>query len=134
MKVKTINEQNYVDLAEKAILNLKNKVNPKSKKAIPMVTTSKIRNLLSMTADIYNHVLILNDDKLNSELMGRIEYLRIRFVYECGREPRVKDFVTEAKILEVLKEISGSKENYILFNHYMEALIAFHRFNGGKND
>jgi len=131
--LKTINDTNYVDMAEKAIVCLKDKANPKTGRAIPMVTTSKIRNLLAMSADIYNNVLVLKDDKLDADLMGRIEYLRMRFVYECGREPRVKDFVKEAKILDVLREIAGSRANYILFNHYMEALIAFHKFYGGND-
>ncbi len=131
--MKTINDGNYVDIAETVIKKLKGKVNPRNNKPIPMVTTSKIRNLLAMSSDIYNNVLLLQDDKLDSDLIGRIEYLRMRFVYECGREPSVKDFVTEAKILDILKEISGSKANYILFNHYMEALIAFHKFHGGND-
>lgn len=131
--MKTINDTNYVDTAEKAIVKLKDKVNPRTGRPIPMVTTSKIRNLLSMSSDIYNNVLVMTDDKLDAETSGRIEYLRMRFVYECGREPTVKDFVTEAKILDVLREISGSRANYILFNHYMEALIAFHKFYDGKD-
>ncbi|MDD6196595.1 MAG: type III-A CRISPR-associated protein Csm2 [[Clostridium] aminophilum] len=131
--MKIINDTNYVDEAENAIKRLKNKINPKTGRPVPMVTTSKIRNLLSMSADIYNNVLILNSEKLNSELAGRIEYLRMRFVYECGREPAVKNFVLEAKILDVLKEIDGNKSNYILFNHYMEALVAFHKFYGGND-
>lgn len=45
-----------------------------------MVTTSKIRNLLAMASDIYNEVVILQEDQLSDELNGRIEYLRIRFV------------------------------------------------------
>lgn len=130
--MKTINETDYVDFAEKAILRLKDKKDRRGNQ-IQMVTTSKIRNLLSMTSDIYNNVLVMQNDKLDSELLGRIEYLRMRFIYECGREPKVKDFVMEAKILDVLKEISGSKKNYILFNHYMEALIAFHKFYGGND-
>ncbi|SFR79421.1 type III-A CRISPR-associated protein Csm2 [[Clostridium] aminophilum] len=131
--MKIINDTNYVDEAENAIKRLKNKISPKTGRPVPMVTTSKIRNLLSMSADIYNNVLILNSEKLNSELAGRIEYLRMRFVYECGREPAVKNFVLEAKILDVLKEIDGNKSNYILFNHYMEALVAFHKFYGGND-
>ncbi|SET01695.1 CRISPR-associated protein Csm2 [[Clostridium] aminophilum] len=131
--MKIINDTNYVDEAENAIKRLKNKINPKTGRPDPMVKTSKIRNLLSMSADIYNNVLILNSEKLNSELAGRIEYLRMRFVYECGREPTVKNFVLEAKILDVLKEIDGNKSNYILFNHYMEALVAFHKFYGGND-
>ncbi len=131
--MKTINDSNYVDTAEAVIKHLKSKVNTKTNKPIPMVSTSKIRNLLAMSADIYNNVLLLQDDTLNDELVGRIEYLRMRFVYESGRDQSVKDFVLEGKILDILKEISGSKANYILFNHYMEALIAYHKFYGGND-
>lgn len=129
--MKTINEKNYVSMAEKAIKNLRNKKDRRNR-TISMVSTSKIRNLLAMTADIYNNVIILQDDKLSDELIGRIEYLRTRFVYECGREPKVKDFVEEANLLEVLVEIGDSRDNYILFNRYMESLIAYHRYYGGK--
>ena len=129
-----INENNYADEAEKVILYLKNKVNPKAEKSIPMVTTSKLRNLLAMASDIYNEVIMLQDDKLNDELNGRIEYLRIRMVYESGRESSVKDFVTAAKLMEILKEIKGSRKNYILFSRYMESLVAFHKFYGGKDN
>lgn len=48
-----INEKNYVDKAEAAITRLSKMVNRQGK-VIPMVTTSKIRNLLAMAADIYN--------------------------------------------------------------------------------
>lgn len=99
-----------------------------------MVTTSKIRNLLAMASDIYNEVVILQEDQLSDELNGRIEYLRIRFVYEAGREQTVRDFVTDAKLVEILKEIKGSRKNYILFSRYMESLVAFHKFYGGKDN
>lgn len=133
--MKTINETNYVDKADKVICSLKGKAKQqrKGREDLKIVTTSKIRNLLAMTADIYNQVMICHNDKLNDELKGRIEYLRVRFMYECGREPLVKNFVEEADILSILKEINGSKKNYILFSRYMEALIAFHKYYGGKD-
>lgn len=133
-----INENNYADEAEKVILQLKNKTNPKTGKSVPMVTTSKIRSILAMTSDIYNEVIMLQDDKLSEDLAGRIEYLRIRVVYEVGRDEDrdkpVKSFVMQSKILEILKEIKGSRKNYILFNRYMESLVAFHKFYGGKDN
>lgn len=129
-----INETNYVEEAENVIKKLSSKKNSRTGKLEQMVTTSKLRNLLSMTSDIYNEVLEKSEDKLDSELTGRIEYLRVRFVYEAGREPKVKDLVNEAKILEILKEINQSRKNYILFSRYMESLVAFHRFYGGKDN
>ena len=129
-----INENNYADEADKVIIQLQKKINPKTGKSVPMVTTSKIRNLLAMTSDIYNEVVMQQDDKLSDDLVGRIEYLRIRVVYEAGREQSVKDFMMQAKILDILKEIKGSRKNYILFNRYMESLVAFHKFYGGKDN
>ena len=133
--MKTINETNYVDKAEKAIRSLRDKAEQqrRGRGELKIVTTSKIRNLLAMTADIYNQVMICQNDKLSDDLKGRIEYLRVRFMYECGREVLVKNFVEEADILSILKEINGSKKNYILFSRYMEALIAFHKYYGGKD-
>ncbi len=130
--MRNINEIDYVDKAEAAICNHKNQKRPNGR-PMPMVTTSKIRNLLSMSADIYNNAVLIQEEKLTNDLVERIQYLRMRFVYECGRDPDVKRFVTEANILEILKEIGSSKANYILFNKYMEALIAFHKYYDGKD-
>ncbi len=126
-----LNEQNYVDVAEKAILDLKN-MKDKNGREIPMVTTSKLRNLLAMTADIYNIILNQKEDKLPDDICSRIEYLRVRFLYEAGRERAVKSMLEKASVMELMKGIRGSKRNYILFNRYMEALVAFHKYYGGK--
>ena len=127
-----INEDNYVDEAEKVIKKLSQAVNQKGR-PVPMVTTSKLRNLLAMTADIYNEVVNCTEDQLSGELRSRIEYLRVHFIYEAGRDGDVKRLVEEAKLLDILKGIQGSKKNYLLFNRYMEALVAFHRYYCGRD-
>ncbi len=128
-----INEKNYVDKAEEAITRLSKKTNSQGK-PIAMVTTSKIRNLLSMAADIYNQVLGRDEAELPAELVSRIDYLRVRFIYEAGREAAVKSLIDEADLLNILKEINGDKNNYILFYHYMEALVAFKRYMNRNDD
>lgn len=130
----TINESNYVDAAEQAILKLKDLKDMRTGKPIPMVTTSKLRNLLAMSADIYNEVMNQQNEKLNDDICARIEYLRVRFLYEAGRESAVKRLVETAGIINILKSVQGSKKRYILFNRYMEALVAFHKYNGGKDN
>lgn len=122
-----LNEENYVDKAQEVIEIL-------AKNIDKMVTTSKLRKLLSMTSDIYNDVLLCRNDKLDSSIVERINYLRIRFLYEAGRNRRdVGKFVEKAEILNCLAEIQGSKKRFILFNRYMEALIAYHKYYGGKD-
>ena len=93
-----LTEENYVELAENAMRDICNERDKKDRKVSP-VTTSKIRNLLAMTADIYNEVIGSQDDKLSNEVCGKINYLKIRFVYEAGREPKVKTLVEKAEIL-----------------------------------
>lgn len=138
-----INENNYVDMAEDAIKRLKKPKIRNGRQIIDrngnpimeeIVTTSKIRNLLAMAADIYNDVNISNDDHLSEETVGKINYMKIRFYYEAGREPLVNKLFKEAKVLEIMNEIGDSKKNYILFNRYMEALVAFRKYYVGADD
>ena len=136
--MRTIDQNHYVDQAEQVIRTLQSRTRERrdgTSVPVPMVTTSKIRNLLAMTSDIYNETLGLPQGPLPERLRSRIEYLRVRFIYEAGKDPegRVRDFVTEAKILDILKEIQGDKDNFLLFTHYMEALVAFHKFYGGRD-
>lgn len=122
-----INENNYVDKAEEIITRLSKKIDRRGR-TIDMVATSKIRNLLSMAADIYNQVLDCKDNELPTELVSRIDYLRVRFIYECGRDEKTNDLIDEAGLIDILKQINGDKNNYILFYHYMEALVAFKKY------
>lgn len=128
-----LDESNYVDLAEAAIQKLCGLVN-KQGRPIPVVTTSKIRNLLAMTADIYNEVTNSKSEKLSADIIGQINYLKIRFVYEAGRDMAVKNLVEIADILEHIGEIKGSRKQYILFSKYMEALVAYRKYYGGRDE
>ena len=103
-----LTEDNYVELAEKAIKKLCSEKDKRGKEVAP-VTTSKIRNLLAMTTDIYNQVVNLKEEKLSTELIGQINYMKIRFVYEAGREVKVKKLIEEADILTHIDEIKNSR-------------------------
>lgn len=118
--------ENYVDEAERIMRSLKN-----SGKTI---TTSKIRNLLSLVTDIYNKESTSTEDKLQSDSVVKLNLMRVRVAYECGRDDTVKSFVTQTKLLEYLKGISSDREDLIRFAHYMEALVAFHRYFGDKEN
>ena len=129
----TIDEKNYVDKAEEAIKKLKEQKDRKGKN-IPVVTTSKLRNLLAMASDIYNDVLNAKDEKLSKDIIGRINYMKLRFYYEAGREESVKRLLETAEVLKIINEIGDSRSNYFLFSRYMEALVAFRKFYCGKDE
>ena len=119
-----LTEENYVQLAEEAIKELRKDEEKKSRgNNIQLVTTSKIRNLLAMTADIYNDVINSQKEQLSKNIVGRINYMKIHFVYEAGREEKVRALMEKAEILEHLDEIQGNRTQYILFSRYMEALV-----------
>lgn len=126
-----LDKKTYVKKAESVIKQLAEKTD-RNGRPIPRITTSQIRNLLAMSADIYNEA-IMSDEKLSDDINARIDYLRVRCVYEAGRTPAVHSFIDAARILQALQEIDGSRDNFILFNHYMEALVAYHRFYKGRD-
>lgn len=122
-----LTEENYVALAESSIKQLKE--NSIGRNGRPdVVTTSQIRNLLAMTADIYNDVVNTFEENMSGEIIGRINYLKVRFIYESGRDKKVKALVTTTDILRHLDDIGNSKRQYILFSRYMEALVAFRKY------
>ncbi len=113
--------EDYVDAAEAVMRKLASSGNRK-------ITTSKIRNLLSLVTDIYNQENLRDAPELLPGSRSALTMMRIRVVYEAGREQAVKDFITEAKLLEYIKDIGKDREKLIAFAHYMEALVAYHRY------
>ena len=122
-----ITKENYVDHAEQVM----RKLCDHGSRQKDLVTTSKIRSILSMVSEIYNNVRLERDPKLNENLKERLQYLKMRMVYEAGREPSVKTFIEEARLMKVLDEVGDSRERLITFCHYMEALVAYRKFLGG---
>lgn len=123
-----LNKENYVEIADCVMKKI---VEGDRRNAL---TTSKIRNLLSMVSDLYNGIKREHSETLNSDWISRVQYVRMHFAYEAGREKAVKNFVEQADLLDVINDIGNSREKLILFCHYMEALVAYHRFHGGKDN
>ena len=120
-----LTDNNYVDKAEQVIKSLnRNKRDSK----LFLLTTSKIRNLLNLTSTLFDESKV----REYKDLADKIAYLRVQFVYQSGRETSVKDLVNKVEILDILKEINN-KESLQRFCRYMEALVAYFRFYGGKD-
>ena len=121
-----ITEENYVGKAESVITAL---IGRKE-----LLTTSKIRKLLAILSEIYTHARHDGKKDLSDEIKSRIQYFKMRFVYEAGREKTVKAFWEAAQIEKQIDKIGNSKKELILFCHYMEALVAYRKFLGGKDE
>ncbi|MBS4936535.1 MAG: type III-A CRISPR-associated protein Csm2 [Lachnospiraceae bacterium] len=120
-----ITEENYVGKAESVITAL---IGRKE-----LLTTSKIRKLLAILSEIYTDARHDGKKELSDEIKSRIQYFKMRFVYEAGREETVKAFWEAAQIEKQIDKIGNSKKELILFCHYMEALVAYRKFLGGKD-
>ena len=126
-----LTDENYVDKAEKAILQLRKKNDEF------FLTTSQIRNILSLTSSISDKSNVRNFEELNSDL----SYLRVRLVYQSRRNEirfrgekiyPVEDLLLQSDLLEALKEVKD-KVSLQRFCRYMAALVAYFKFYGGKD-
>lgn len=138
-----ITEENYLDHAEKVIKELQ------AENA--MITTSQIRNILANISDIFNVVQrAKHSEDLPSEVRSKIRELTMHCYYAAGREEKVKKFFLRSSLFMNLKSILeasseanqempetlrklGEKERFLLLHKYMESLVAFQRFYGGKD-
>lgn len=118
----------YVDRAEAVIKEMKNR---NFRYGRDILTTNQIRNLLSLTSTIYDEL----QQKSIIEVSDQIAYLRIKFLYQSGRNEAVKTLVELAGILDLLKQIqkNNDKKMMLRFCHYMEALVAYFKFYGGRD-
>lgn len=123
MPYKELTDNNYVKHA-KSVIEYLNNLGGK------LLTTSQIRNLLSLNSEIYNMVIMENKKELSENIQSKLQYLKVRMVYDSGRDNKVKAFVLNSHLIEHIDWIDNSKEKYMLFSKYMEALVAYRKFEG----
>lgn len=123
-----LTKTNYVDQAENVIARL-----VRNKKNKLVLTTSKIRNILTTSATIYDKVRRKQGSLTEAE-KADIQNLRMKLVYEYGRnEAGVQDFIDKSQLIEEIKKIGDDREKLIIYCKYIEALVAYHRYFGGQD-
>ena len=125
-------EGNYVERAESIIKSLV-KYDRNGNGKIDL-TTSKIRNILSMVSDLYNDTQRFKGEELSDEMYMRTQYLKMRIAYEAGRDRVTKDFIDKSGLMKEIDNIKKSKKALLNFCHYVEALVAYHKYYGGKEN
>lgn len=125
--------QDIAKEAEQAILALKKQNNGKI-----YLKTNQIRKFLTAVNAITNKVNVykakhLDATELPNELAGEIQFLKVKAAYQAGRERSVKDFMKQSHMKQRIEAVGTSIAKYEAFAHYIEALVAYHKFYGGKD-
>lgn len=126
--------EDVVAKAEQVIKNLQ----AQDKNGRINLKTSQIRKILAAINTLNNKVQIYKlknkTKELSNDLANEIKYQKVMLVYQSGRYPNVvKPFVEKAKLLEEIDNIGASIAKYENFVRYVEALVAYHKFYGGKD-
>lgn len=92
------------------------------------VSKSQLRKFLSAVNSISNKLEVQNE--YTEDIASETQYLRVKLAYQAGRYDKLKHFA--ANLNNKIKVIS-SKKDYENFAKYVEAIIAYHKFNGGSD-
>jgi CRISPR-associated protein Csm2 len=92
----------------------------KTEKAL---STSQIRNIL-------DEIQRIPKKEDFEKIKNRLNLLRPKLAYAAGRHRgRVKDF---REIVEEAIKLVGTQEHFANFRNFIEAIVAYHRYHGGK--
>lgn len=131
-------KEDYVDKAERVM-----------KELYGVITTSKIRDLLAQVNELYNDIILEQDEKLDEKYVGKIRHLKVKMIYDAGRDrqqlsrwevrenPKLKNgkltyFFNQTGLLDMVDEIGDSRKKFLEYCRYFESLVAYQKFNGGK--
>lgn len=123
---KKLDKKTYVDEAEGVIAKLPRDKMDSGKIS---VTTNQIRNVLTLINELYDMVRTNTEKVLSEDVQSHIQYVKMKIIYAAGKEPQVKDFVKKSSLINYLNGVENSRDDLILVCHYMEALVAYHKFN-----
>lgn len=136
---------NYVDRADKVMRTLSEEAQKSN--GSKMVTTSQIRKFLTAVNRVNGKIdQFKNGNKSSAsgripeDLQMEIKFLKVKLAYQIGRADSgryranpVKEFADKSGLIGEIDKIGDSLERYENFARYVEALVAFHKFYGGKD-
>lgn len=126
-----------VDLADKVMKKLSTATDKWGKPS--MVTTSQLRRFLTAVNTVTGKVEQYQNEtselgKLSADLAAQVKFLKVKLAYQVGRQGKVvADFAKEADLMAAIDSIGNDAKKYEEFARYVEALVAFHKFYGGKD-
>ena len=103
------------------------------------LTKSQIRKFLAAVNALTNKVAVHRTQSgqtevLSSAIASEVKYLKVKLAYQAARyRATVGDFAEKAHIKERIDQIGTDMKKYEEFAHFMEALVAYHKFYGGRD-
>ena len=104
--------------------------------------TNQIRKFLTAVNMVTNkidvwHMKHSESKELPDDLAAEVKYLKVRLAYQAGRdkekqEKEVRNFIEKADLFARIDAIGRDFNRYQDFAHFVEALVAYHKFYGGK--
>ena len=97
-----------------------------------LITTSQIRKFLSAVNYLENKISAC-EKELPQDIANEIKYLKVKLAYQVGRDSKnagLRNLYNEIEPL--ISQIGTSKENFTKVARYIEAIVAYHKFNGGE--
>lgn len=128
--MKKITKLNCVSEAENVIKSLRYKDRNGREKID--VTSNQLRNLLALVNNLQNQLMLEQGEQLSEQLQSEVKYVKMKFAYAAGKEPKVRTFLEKAGMLDILEDVGDSREKLETVCRYMESLIAYHRYYGGR--
>lgn len=139
-------QEDYVDKAERVMKYLSR-----------IITTSKIRDLMAQVNELYNDIILEPNEILDKKYVEAIKHLRVKMIYDAGRDKqegltrreqenpvlagkandirrngKIGFFFKETALLDMVTQIGDSRQAFLDYCKYFEALVAYHKFYGGK--
>lgn len=104
------------------------------------LTTSQIRKFLASVNLVRNKVdLYMAQNKaatkLSSELAVEVRFLKVGVLYQAAKDDKgnVERFFKAANLSDIIDDIGDDLNKFKKFCKYAEALVAYHKFMGGKD-
>lgn len=128
-----IKDYDVVDAAEIVINSLK-----MNKEGKITLTTSQIRKFLTAVNVVRNKVDLYKSQNKGSRIMSEeiaaeVKFLKVNLLYQAGRESIVQRFMEKSQLDKIISDIGTDIAKFEKLCRYVEALVAFHKFNGGKD-
>lgn len=100
--------------------------------------TSQLRQILSGAAIVKNRIdrESVASEKLSVEIQNEISYLKLKLIYQLGRNEGLKKAFEGGKGVNlpgIIGNIGDSKEKFNRFYRLLESIVAYRRFLGQDN-